>query len=205
MPLKTINKNEEFRTEILNDLSKRCNFPDVGFAQKLDKIEIEAERMFNTKTVEGYISSMIIYHQLIDELIKILISCFRYYVQLRLFPYKINKRKTNGKLTRNMLEELSSLILNPKIELFINKCYEFNELRNITVHRLMKVNSVNSTLVKCKMAKTIFDEIFKIFDEIYLEILKSMQNKEYFNDIEKTLGIDSKKIENLINELKIKL
>jgi pantoate kinase len=108
-------------------------------------------------------------------------------------------------LTRNLLEELKNLLLNPKIELFINKCYEFNELRNKTVHRLITVKSVKSTLYQCKKVKNLYNEIFKLFDKVFSEILKSMQNKEYYNDIEKALGIDSKKIEKLLMEVKLKI
>ena len=196
-------ENKKYRTNILeNDLNDRSNFPDLGFAKKLDKIEDEAEILFNKNTIEGYISSMIIYHQLMDELIKMLINCSRYYIQLRLFPYKINKRITKRKLTKNLLEELTNLLLNPKIELFINKCYEFNELRNKTVHRLITVKSVKSTLVQCKKVKRLFKEIFKLFEKIFHEILISMQNKEYFKNVEKSLGIDSIKIEKLLLEFK---
>ena len=198
-------ENKIYRTNLLNELNDRSNFPDIGFAKNLDSIEVEAEIMFSKNTIEGYISSMIIYHQIIDELIKILIKCSRYYIQLRLFPYKINKRNTKRKLTRNLLEELKNLLLNPKIELFINKCYEFNELRNKTVHRLITVKSVKSTLYQCKKVKNLYNEIFKLFDKVFSEILKSMQNKEYYNDIEKALGIDSKKIEKLLMEVKLKI
>ena len=137
-----------------------------------------------------------------DELIKMLINCSRYYIQLRLFPYKINKRITKRKLTKNLLEELTNLLLNPKIELFIKKCYELNELRNKTVHRLITVKSVKSTLVQCKKVKRLFKEIFKLFEKIFHEILISMQNKEYFKNVEKSLGIDSIKIEKLLLEFK---
>jgi|GEM_PF-863900 hypothetical protein len=196
-------ENKKYRTNILeNDLNDRSNFPDLGFAKKLDKIEDEAEILFNKNTIEGYISSMIIYHQLMDELIKMLINCSRYYIQLRLFPYKINKRITKRKLTKNLLEELTNLLLNPKIELFIKKCYELNELRNKTVHRLITVKSVKSTLVQCKKVKRLFKEIFKLFEKIFHEILISMQNKEYFKNVEKSLGIDSIKIEKLLLEFK---
>ena len=195
-------ENKIYRTNLLNELNDRSNFPDIGFAKNLDSIEVEAEIMFSKNTIEGYISSMIIYHQIIDELIKILIKCSRYYIQLRLFPYKINKRITKRNLTKNLLEELTNLLLNPKIELFIKKCYELNELRNKTVHRLITVKSVKSTLVQCKKVKRLFKEIFKLFEKIFHEILISMQNKEYFKNVEKSLGIDSIKIEKLLLEFK---
>ena len=197
---KSVVTEKEYKLNILDDIFDDNNFADVKLASKLDYLRYEANTMFNKNTVEGYISSMIIYHQLIEEMIKMLINFSSNHIQLKIFPYKIEKRNLKGKLFKNLLEEFKKLLLTPKIELFIDKSYKFNELRNITVHRSITVKSVKSTFIQCKKVKKLFGEIFDLYVDISNEFIELWKSGDLIEAIKISLGINDKTIKNKVKD-----
>lgn len=150
----------------INDIDKWPEFERLNFLTDLNAI---ADEMNLKRTNEGYLASLLIYHQLCEEMIKKLIECSDFFMQCAIFPKEI---QTTDLAKKNMffgqlLNNLESGVINNKIRLFIKKCEIFNKLRIEVVHKLTLKQSAAKFFETLKSAREHFDEILNIFSEIY--------------------------------------
>lgn len=176
----------------INDIKKWPWFERLDFLTDLNAI---ADKMNSKETIEGYLASLLIYHQLCEEMIKKLIECSDFFIQCAIFPKEIKitdlaKKNMFGQLLNN----LKSGVINQKIRLFIKKCENFNELRIEIVHKLTSKTSISEITKQAQSARKFFDEILNIFEKIYSDY------EDSFCKYQKK-SADEKWIESIINQL----
>lgn len=71
--------------ERIKDPEKWPTFNRLGFLNELNAI---ADTAFLTETVEGYLASILIYHQITEEMITFLLECCVFLTQVAIFPTK---------------------------------------------------------------------------------------------------------------------
>jgi len=111
----------------------------------LNKLDELAEESFKKGNLEGYLVASIIYQQLCEQLVRLLIRDAHFLIQLAVFPisieFRVNERATFGQL----IDELkSTLDFNDK-EAFIQKCEMMNKFRIDVVHHLTKKQEPRSS------------------------------------------------------------
>ncbi len=148
----------------INDIKKWPRFERLNYLTDLNVI---ADKMNSGGTNEGYLASLLIYHQLCEEMIKKLIECSDFFIQCAIFPKEIKitdlaKEKMFGKLLNN----LENGVMNQKIRSFIEKCKIFNNSRIEIVHKLTSKQSTYNIFEPSRLARKHFDGILNIFQEI---------------------------------------
>lgn len=156
-----------YKDDILIKLENPNKWPGFERPEFLDELNELADSSFEKKTIEGYLASVLIYHQLTEELIRILIESSTFYIQLRVFPQEFQDRKLKNKMFGQLIQELNQSILDEKIHIFVEKAINLNSLRIEIVHRLTTSETIKKVKKQCEKVQIIFNEIWKLFDEIY--------------------------------------
>lgn len=156
-----------YKDDILIKLEDPNKWPGFERPEFLDELNELADSSFEKKTIEGYLASVLIYHQLTEELIRILIESSTFYIQLRVFPQEFQDRKLKKKMFGQLIQELNQSILDEKIHIFVEKAINLNSLRIEIVHRLTTSDTIKKVKKQCEKVQIIFNEIWKLFDEIY--------------------------------------
>ena len=156
-----------YKDDILIKLEDSNKWPGFERPEFLDELNELADSSFEKKTIEGYLASVLIYHQLTEELIRILIESSTFYIQLRVFPQEFQDRKFKNKMFGQLIQELNQSILDEKIHIFVEKAINLNSLRIEIVHRLTTSETIKKVKKQCEKVQIIFNEIWELFDEIY--------------------------------------
>lgn len=168
--------------EILTKLENSDNWPGYERPWFLSELNELADNSFVMETVEGYLASLLIYHQLTEECMKILIDCSTFYIQLSVFPQEYKNRNLKDKMFGQLIQELNQSVLYEETHILLKKAKEFNSLRNQFVHKLTKADTIQEIKIKCEKVQTIFNEIWELFDEIYDNY--KVIYKDFHKDIE---------------------
>ena len=122
--------------KILTKLENSDNWPGFEHPDFFDELNELADKAFERKTVKGYLASILIYYQISEELIRILIECITFYIQLSVFPQEFQDRKLKNKMFGLLIQELNQSVFNDEIHQLLDKAYKLNALRIEVVHRL---------------------------------------------------------------------
>jgi hypothetical protein len=145
--------------EITEKITKREKWPDFVNGPRLDKLEALARAAYRRRSIDGYLSYVLITHQICDELTRLLISHCRFTLQLFLVPvsfdYKFSSKPNNTdleKLTSGQLLNVLdySLEFEGKNE-FLAAARELTETRNVFAHQLARHSRLSDI---AKMART---------------------------------------------------
>jgi len=156
-----------YHRKIINRIKDSENWPEPERGDYLDILNEVADNSFNKDTVEGYLAAVLIYHQLTEELIKIIIDCSEFYIQLSIFPQQYAKRDLNGKMFGQLIKELKHSVSDNCTKKLIDQSQKLNALRIEIVHKLTLSSSLIDIKKQCKQVKKLFDSIFELYENIY--------------------------------------
>jgi hypothetical protein len=180
-----INNNPmNYENNLINsvrDSDKWPYFERPGFLDELNEVANEA---LSKDSVEGYLASLLILHQLCEELIRLLLKDARFFIQLSVFPAKIVFPEKKKLMFGQLIDELKSTISFEEKDKFIEKSINLNKHRNEIVHRLTKQTSLADLKTQVLKAKELYDEIYELFDYIHDEF------RVCFKDFKKDVFLD---------------
>lgn len=156
-----------YEDDILTKLENSDNWPWFERADFLDELKGLADEAFDKKTFEGYLASVLIYHQLVEEFIRIIIESSTFYIQLSVFPQEYQNRNLKKKMFGQLMQELNQSVLDEETHLLLEKANNLNSLRIEIVHKLTASDTVQKINKQCEKVQAIFNEIFELFEEIY--------------------------------------
>lgn len=157
----------KYHKNILDRLGDANNWPQFHRPDFLQELNDLADDAFRKRTTEGYLASLLIYHQLCEEMTKLLIECSSFYLQLQIFPHQLKLRDLKGKMFGELIRELGYSVLDKDIERFIKKCKELNSLRIRMVHKITLKTSIGDISRQCRKAQQLFNSILVLFNTIY--------------------------------------
>ena len=156
-----------YQENVISRIKNSDNWPGFERPNFLQELNDVADSAFNKVTIEGYLAALLIYHQLTEELIRILIDCSTFYIQLCVFPQEYIKRELRGKMFGQLIDVLKHTVNDDRQKKLVQQAKQLNSLRIIMVHKLTLKSSLTKIEMQCKKAKKLFDSIFKLFEEIY--------------------------------------
>lgn len=156
-----------YHRNIISRIKDSENWPGPERPDFLDELNEVADNSFNKDTVEGYLAALLIYHQLTEELIKIIIDCSEFYIQLRVLPQEYAKKDLKGKMFGQLIQELKHSVSDDYTKKLIDKSQKLNALRIKMVHKLTLKSSLTDIKKQCKQAKKLYDSIFELYENIY--------------------------------------
>jgi hypothetical protein len=124
-----------------------------------------AEGEYEKGTIEGYITSVILYHQITEESVKVLIRYSELVQKAQMWPLILDFKFDEDRLMfGQVLNELKRGIDFSGKEEFIARCYELNKLRIKIVHKIVHI-PLSELEKEAKHVKIIFKKILKAFTE----------------------------------------
>ncbi len=159
-------------------------WPDFESPEFLDTLDEVAEQSLAKNTIEGALASVLIYHQLSQEMLRILLQSAQFFIQLAIFPAELTfpepKRQMFGQLLEEVRSTTSFLYKNEILEL----AAALNRHRIELVHRLASRQTLDDAVSQATEVKQIYDQLFSKFDEARDEfrvVFKDFR-KDVFND-----------------------
>jgi len=179
----------QYQKKLLHRLGNNENWPYFERPDFLDDLNTLADKAYEKNTAEGYLSALLIYHQICEEMIKVLIESSTFYIQLAVLPQQYKQRDLKDKMFGQLINELGNCIIDGDTLKFIQKCRELNKLRIKMVHKITLKNSISDISNQSKQAQSIFNEIFILFDCIYDNYRTTFGDfkkniDEYYEDLE---------------------
>ena len=157
----------KYKNDFIDKLKDSDNWPSFDRPDFLEKLNDVADDVFLQKTTEGYLSALLIYHQICEEMMKVLIQCSSFLIQCSVFPYEIKSKKINKLMFGQIINELEQGILDTETKRFIEVSKKLNNIRIKMVHKLTAKPSLKDIERQIRPAKKLFDEAYKLFDKIY--------------------------------------
>lgn len=142
-------------------------WPYFERADFLDELDDVANNALSKNSVEGCLASLLIFHQLCEELIRLLLKESQFFIQLSVFPTEILFPEKKNLMFGQLIEELKSTISFQNKDKFIDKCMELNKHRIDIVHRLTKRSSLADLETQLLKVKKLYDEIYELFELIH--------------------------------------
>lgn len=139
--------------------------PDFGFRNLRDTIWHDdfADDLDKGKYHE-MIASVFIYQQVIEELLRALISKHEMYVLAGLFPIKYEINECKVQYFGQVVEKVKDIFDFEKKNELINLCKEVNSMRNVLAHSMIKSDKHKIT-EKCQNIEKIYRKIHEICQE----------------------------------------
>lgn len=157
--------------DILFDTSKWPTYENIESLRVLDEMADDAHHSF---TDVGYISSILIRHQLLEEVIMHLVRFSHLVLHCSLYPEVINIDLPRKPMTGNLIQKLKDSIEFDKKKEFIEICEELNKLRIDIVHYLKKDSTLNNLRVKADQYEKLLDQSFTIHSECQKDLIQKL-------------------------------
>lgn len=157
----------EYRREIAEQIINPARWPEFdrpGFLSELNGI---AEDSFLHNTLEGYLGALLIYHQLAEEILKLLLDDAQFLIQLRLYPTPIRFPQRRRQTFGNLLDGLeSTLDFELKSEI-IEYARGLNDRRIRLVHGLTRESSAENIAEDVRWVRSCFELLFGCFSKAH--------------------------------------
>lgn len=122
-------------TERIKDSSKWPDFDRLDFLAELNDL---ADKAWEKGTVEGYLASLLIYHQLAEEILRLFLRSSEFLIQLALFPTEIRFPARERIVFGRVVEALKETVEFANKSEVIKLAQSLNERRVALVHGLTK-------------------------------------------------------------------
>ncbi len=154
-----------YKKELIRKVKDPRLWPDFKRADFLSELDGIAEDAFLYDTVYGYLSSVLIYHQLVEEIIERILENVRFFIQLSIFPMQINFPEQKNRMFGVLLKELESTVEFDEKEAILQKAQEINTIRIQLVHKLTKQTTLDDVKNQARKVKDLFYEVFTLSQE----------------------------------------
>lgn len=144
-----------------------------------------ADKQFETNTVEGILSSVLIYQQVLEEFLRVLLQLSNLYIQGEIWPNRINLAVKAKMMFGELLKEHKRTIHFDSKENLLKSCEDFSVVRNKFVHKLLKFGSHEEMLNEAIGIKHLFHQAFEHYlsGRAFLEWI--------LLDLQKRLGLEN--------------
>lgn len=161
--------------------------------QKESKIEGKnnlfrmAKESKKSEKLSNKIGGMLIYNQIIEQLLKEIIVCSIAYIKAEIWPTSVKLDVCVSKLTFGKLIEYFKKFVIKKYnrEILIKYLEQLNNCRNEIVHKLFDFNEINQINLKLDEYGDLSDEVINLLLEYYNVI------SEELNDLDKRVNFES--------------
>ena len=149
-------------TERINDHDKWPDFDRADFLEELNEI---ADKAMEKRTIEGYLAAMLIYQQLAEEVIKVFLLDHEFFIQLSVYPAKIEFPTNEKIMFGKRIEKLKNTIfLDESKDEIIELANKLNQIRIELVHGITKIPNLADVEKKVVKAKDYFDTLLSTFE-----------------------------------------
>ncbi|NOQ76144.1 MAG: hypothetical protein GQ574_29360 [Crocinitomix sp.] len=176
-----------YQARLIKTLENSSSVTGIDNTDLIIKLLRISTKEFEKGTVEGRLSSILIYQQLIESCLLNLLKMSQLLVQIKIYPSQIEFKIDNKMMFGQIIKAHGSTISFNNKETFLAKCSQFNRTRIELVHKLFQINQPEDVL---QITNSIDTQFYQIIDswsiaheEIYQkikEVKKSPNIKELY-------------------------
>lgn len=144
-------------------------WPEFERPDFLDRLDRVAERALAKRTVEGYLAAILIYHQLVEEMLKLLTQDGHFIVQAAILPWRIDFHIPHKSMFGQAVQRLRDSVDFRDKHRLLALADEINTIRIDIVHRLTRRGALAGLGRDAGKARRLYDRIFAMFDEAHDE------------------------------------
>ena len=154
-----------YEEDIIHRVRTTELWPDHKSPDFLDTLDELAEAFLAKNTIEGALASVLIYHQLSEEMLRLLLQSAQFFIQLAIFPAEMTFPERKRQMFGQMLEEVRNTMS------FVNKAEilelaaSLNRYRIDLVHKLASRQNLDDVVFQATEVKQINDKLFTKFDD----------------------------------------
>ncbi len=138
--------------------------PSTAFLNRLDRL---ASRAYERNTVDGALAAVLVYHQLTEEMVRLLIQDIRFFVQLAVFPAEITFSDRRRQMFGQLAQELDDGLDFPGKERFLRRAARLNKIRIQVVHALPRRGNLAGLRTQARRAQRLYQQCFWTFSEAH--------------------------------------
>ncbi|MGO4722984.1 MULTISPECIES: hypothetical protein [unclassified Inquilinus] len=139
-------------------------FSNPDFLNTLDQL---AEEAHSHQTIDGYLAGLLVHHQLIEEMTRLLVECSHLFIQMSIYPVEIQFKERSRPMMGYWISQLEETIeFDYKLK-FIESAKKFNSVRNAIFHGITKHSSHDDIIEKIKPTLSLYNDVYHNFLESY--------------------------------------
>ena len=150
----------------LRDSNAWPAFPNPDFAQRL---ESTALRALGRRSADGDVTAIVVFHQLAEQLVQVLIADGQFFVCVSVMPTRIKFADPPRQTFGQVLAMLRNGVEFRNKDTLLKLAGDLNDIRNAVAHRLLQRGSLAGLRSDARRSHRLFDRIFSIFDEVHDE------------------------------------
>jgi len=148
---------------LIDRIRDRDQWPDFDRPYFLDELNSIADEAYESRSIHGYLAALLVYHQLTEEMLRLLLQYSEFFVQLELAPTEIHFPIPEKAMFGRLIEAAKSAIeFEHKAEL-LALAQSINRGRIELVHGLTKQETAEVIGEKVEAVKAHFEEFYAKF------------------------------------------
>ncbi len=168
-------------------ITDRDQWPDFDRPYFLDELNGIADEAYDSRTVHGYLAALLVYHQLTEEMLRLLLQLSEFLVQLELAPTEIHFPIPEKAMFGRLLEAAKFAIEFENKADLLSLAQAINRDRIDLVHGLTKQETSEAIDQKVQAVKAHFEEFYAKFVEAQDWFLLSFKDLRKDRDWEELL------------------
>lgn len=154
-----------YEEDIIHRVRTTVLWPGHESPDFLDTLDELAEAFLAKNTIEGALASVLIYHQLSEEMLRLLLQSAQFFIQLAIFPAEMTFPERKRQMFSQVLEEVINTMS------FVNKAEilelaaSLNSYRVDLVHKLASRQNLDDVVFQATEVKQIYYKLFTKFDD----------------------------------------
>src|SRR5262245_26027912 len=146
----------------LADSDEWPNFAHPEFAERLERVAVQS---LSRRTTDADVTAIVIFHQLAEQMLRVLVEDNRFYIALSVLPAPIAFREQARQTFGQVLQALRDGVEFPRKQRLLKLSEDLNGIRNGVTHKLLQRGSLNGLRADAKKAHGLFGRIFSIYED----------------------------------------
>lgn len=156
-----------YQESIIARLKDSDNWPIYQRPDFLSKLDEMADDAFILASERDCIASVLIYQQLVEELLKSLLQSANFLMQAQLLPFEISVNENKNQMFGRLIDDFKTTISVPNRCELIDIANRVNQKRIEIAHGLTKKESLSDLLEIALSVRNDFEKFFPLYSESY--------------------------------------
>ena len=148
-------------------------FPESSIHSYLDDIAHDA---FSRSQPEGYMAALSVWHQLTEEILRLLYRYSQLLLKAALYPVKLDEKTIKDESMGALIQIHKQCVAYDRKSLIIRYASKINELRNELFHAIIRHPNEADIAERAQPAKAYFESIFKEWHEAMKWFYRELDN-----------------------------
>jgi hypothetical protein len=175
-----------------NDVSLLLNeelWPHIKEPEIIKRLENIANKAYSRNEEDGFISCILIKHQIIEEMMRVLITDSEYIITAYIAgPYEYSIQPLKAKMFGEIITEFKRTVEFPEKNEIISLAYKMNEYRNNIAHKILLTNSLDEIKKMARETNTIFDKLRNLFSKSHNDFIEALKTQK--GELESVIEMD---------------